>query len=243
MILYKDPTKQMKKFNRPIKTIDMKIEEYPTRPSYGTFRNNKERKRYVDMVKAIVRSAPEYREYVAFLKKYMHMDKCVVFNKLENVDGKKYRIELHHAPFTLAEIINVVVSKRQRYGESMNPYKTADEVLALHYDGKVGLINLSITAHELAENGRVFIPLQWIYQDYPSFVEEYEDHMDKKLKEKIELYIKMSLQCDQIVSDCMDPTFTYINIDGFAFPEVPDEWGNSLKDTVEAFDKEGSENE
>ena len=225
MILYKN-TNQSNIKKRPIKTVNLSIEEKPERPTY-TFRNNKERFRYVTMVKNMIRSSPEYREYIKFLKKYMHMDKCIVFSNL-CTENKHYRIELHHSPFTLAEIINTVVSKRQELGESLNPYFVAEEVMELHYDDKVGLINLSITAHELAENGRIFIPLQWIYQRYDLFVEEYEEYMDSTLKSKIEMIIQMSNKCGDIVSDVLDPEFVYVNIDGYNFPEVPDEWGKLL---------------
>jgi len=227
MILYKDLNKK-KYQQRPIKMKDITIDEKPERPVY-TFKNNKERYKYCTMVKNMVRRVPEYRIYTSFLKKHMHMDKCVVFNKLPTDEPrKKYSIELHHTPFTLMEIINVVLTKRQALGESINPYRTTEEVLELHYDGKVGLINLSVTAHELTENGRVFIPLQWIYQRYDLFVEEYEDYMDDNLKSKIEMIIQMSQKCDKIVSDVLDPEFTYINIDGFDIPEVPEEWKKAL---------------
>ena len=228
MILYKNPSKEVLKRERPIRTMDIKIDEKPERPTYA-FKNNKERYKYCTMIKMMVRSSLEYREYIKFLKKYMHMDKCVVFENLQT-ENKHYRIELHHDPFTLMEIINVVVSKRQALGESLNPYLVTEEVLELHYDDKVGLINLSITAHELAEKGRIFIPLQRIYQRYDLFVEEYEEYMDDTLKQKIELIIQMSQKCDQIVSDVLDPEFTYVNIDGVTFPEIPDEWGKLLKD-------------
>ena len=227
MILYKN-VNQKKYKERPSRTINIKIEEKPERPTYD-FKNNKDRYKYCTMIKNMVRRSPEYREYVSFLKKHMDMNKCIIFRGIQVENHKRYRIELHHDPFTLMEIINVVVSKRQALGESLNPYRVCEEVLELHYDDKVGLINLSITAHELAENGRIFIPLQLIYQRYDLFVEEYEDHMDTNLKSKIEMIIQMSQKADTPVSDVLDPEFTYINIDGFEFPEVPDEWGKLLE--------------
>lgn len=231
MILYKDLNKK-KYQERPKKVMDIKIEELPERPVYD-FKNNKERYKYCTMVKMLVRKVPEYREYVSFLKKHLGMYGCDVFRNLDNSpeNRKKYTIELHHTPFTLMEIVNVVVQKRITYGESLNPNLVAEEVLELHYDGKVGLINLSKTAHELAENGRIFIPLQRIYhQGYIEFVNDYEEFMDDNLKAKIEMIIQMSQHCEDIVADCLDPEFVYINIDGFDFPEVPEEWGKALKD-------------
>lgn len=231
MILYKDLNKK-KYQERPKRIIDIKIEELPERPVYD-FKNNKERYKYCNMVKMLVRKVPEYREYTTFLKKHLGMYGCDVFRNLDNSpeSHKKYTIELHHTPFTLMEIVNVVVQKRLSYGESLNPNLVAEEVLELHYDGKVGLINLSKTAHELAENGRIFIPLQRIYhQGYIDFVNEYEEFMDDNLKAKIEMIIKMSQHCEDMISDCLDSEFVYVNIDGFDFPEIPDEWGKALKD-------------
>lgn len=226
MILYKDVNEQNVK-QRLSRTIPINVEEKPQRPVYD-FKSNKERYKYCVMIKNMVRNFPEYRQLVSFLKKYMNMNKCVVFNKLQNGDGKHYTIELHHHPYTLIEIINTVVSKRQEYGESLNPYRTIEEVLGLHYDGEVGLINLSITAHELAESGKIFIPLQWVYQRYDKFTEKYEEFMDSTLKQKIELLIQMSQKSDKLASNILDPEFTYIKVDGWDLPEVPEEWSKLL---------------
>lgn len=231
MILYKNLDRK-KYQERPKRTIDIKIEEPPERPVYS-FKSNKERYKYCTMIKTLVRKVPEYRDYVSFLKKHMGMYGCDVFRNLDNSpeSRKHYTVELHHTPFTLMEIVNVVVSKRMALGETLEPNHVAEEILELHYDGKVGLINLSVTAHELAEKGRIFIPLQRIYhQGYIEFVKEYEDYMDSNLKEKIELIIKMSQKCQDIVSDCLDTEFVYLNIDGVDFPEVPESWGEALND-------------
>lgn len=230
MILYKDLDKKKYK-ERPKRILELSIEEKPQRPVYD-FKTNKDRYKYCTMVKTMVRRSPEYKNLVSFLKKHRGMDHCDVFRKLESdpENRKRYRIELHHYPFTLMEIVNVVVSKRQALGESINPYFVEEEVLELHYDGKVGLLNLSVTAHELAENDRIFIPLHRIYnQGYIQFVNEYEEFMDSNLKSKIELLIQMSMKAKDVVSDCLDPEFVYVDIEGFKYPSVPDEWKDALK--------------
>lgn len=229
-VLYRDLNKK-KYQERPKRIIDVQIDEKPKRPVY-VFKSNKDRYKYCTMVKTMVRRSPEYKQLVKFLKKHKGMDCCDVYRNLSNdpEERKHYRIELHHHPFTLLEIINVVVSKRQALGETLNPFLVTEEILELHYDGKVGLMNLSVTAHELAENDRIFIPLHRIRdQNYIKFVEEYEQFMDPNLIKKIELLIQMSLKAKDVVSDCLDPEFVYINIDGFEFPQVPDEWKNALK--------------
>jgi hypothetical protein len=227
MILYKDASNSSLP-KRATKNVVISAEEKPERPQYA-FRSNNERRKYVDMVKAYVRASQEYKDYIKFLKDHVDMNKCIVFNKLRPGVDKKYSIELHHDPFSLFDICNIVLSKRQALGESINPYKVAEEVTELHYDGKVGLINLSVTCHELCEKGKIFIPLQWIYQRFDKFYSEYEEYIDEVTASKIELKVKMSMACDQIQSDVLDTEFVYIDIDGFKFPEVPEEWGKLLK--------------
>ena len=232
MILYKNLDKKKYK-ERPKKIIDIRIEEKPEMPT-PVFKNKKSRYKYCTEVKSLVRKTPEYREWVSFLKNNLGMYGCDVFRNLDNSpeSRKHYTVELHHTPFTLMEIVDTVVSKREYYGESLDIYDVAEEILCLHFDGKVGLINLTKTAHELAEKGRIFIPLQRIYhQGYIEFVNDYEEFMTPQLKNKIELIIQMSQKCPDIVSDCLDTEFVYINIDGFNFPEIPDEWGDALKES------------
>ena len=105
----------------------------------------------------------------------------------------------------------------------------AEEVMELHYDEKIGLIPLSKTAHELVHSDRIFIPLQLIYQNYNKFYDEYEQYMSQNLKEQIEMKVNISLKTSNILSDVMDPEFVYVNVDGFNFPEVPEEWGKAIK--------------
>lgn len=228
MILYKQNQKSSVETKVPKRTMDLRIEEKPERPQY-IFRSNKDRKKYIDMVKAYIRASMEYKSYIQFLKTHIDMDKCAVLKHLPTGNGKRYSIELHHDPFTLFEIINIVLARDESIGEPNNPYKLAEEVMELHYDDMVGLINLSTTMHELTEHGKIFIPLQYIYQRYDKFYDEFEDYMDDTMKAKIQLKVQMSLKCDKIISNCLDPEFVYMNVDGWDFPQVPEEWGKALK--------------
>jgi len=228
VILYNQNQTQSAIKNRPIKTLDLKIEEKPERPQY-VFKSNRDRKKYIDMVKAYVRASDEYKDYIKFLKKNVDMSRCIVLQKLITGNGKKYSIEIHHDPFSLFDIINIMLAKSEADGQPHNPYKLAEAVTELHYDNKVGLVPLAKTSHELVENGKIFVPLQYMYQQYDKFYDEYEEFMDDNMKAKIQLKVQMSLKCDQIVSDCMDTEFTYIKVDGWDFPEISEEWGKALK--------------
>ena len=100
--------------------------------------------------------------------------------------------------------------------------------MGLHFDGKVGLIHLSKTMHQLVHDDKIFIPLQFVYQKYDVFWRDYNKWINPLVKEKIEAKVELSMKTDAIVSDVIDPIFTYIHIDGFDFPQIPDEWKSVL---------------
>lgn len=213
---------------RPIKTLNITIEEKPERPIY-VFKNNRDRVKFIKTCESLIRKSMEYKDYIKFLKNHMDMNKCLVLKGLNVENGKRYSIEIHHEPFTLFDIVETVLLKREYLGEGINPFLIADEVMELHYDEKIGLVPLSKTMHQLVHDDKIFIPLQLIYHKYDKFYDEYEPFMSERLKEAIELKVNISLKCPDILSDILDPEFVYIEIDGFIFPEVPKEWVSTLK--------------
>lgn len=231
MMTYKPTTFTIGKRQRPIRTLKLQIDDKPTRMQYDTF-SNKGRYKYLTMVKNGVRSTPEYREYVEFLKKYRGMHTSKVLPNVKIDTGKKYSIELHHEPFSLMEICDIVLTKREAQGESIAPLQVIEEVLELHYDGKVGLVPLDITTHELCEKMLIFIPLQDIYQRYDKFYDEYSLLCDipEKIEKMLEIKVELSekLESGLVMSDMINPEFTYLDVNGQLFPEVPEEWGQLL---------------
>ena len=226
MILYKKSMGLNAK-DRPSQTMDVTIDELPKREVY-TFRTPKERVKFIKMVESVCRKSMEYKEYIRFLKRNTDFRRCTILKGLNTNNGKRYSIELHHEPFTLFDIVETVLNKREMLGEKIEPLSIADEVMALHYDGKVGLIHLSTTMHQLVHDDKIFIPLQYIYQSYNEFYSEYRPYFNPLVIEKLEMKVEMSLKTDNFVSDSIDPCFTYINIDGFDFPEIPTEWKDTL---------------
>lgn len=233
MILY-DRNKMKKGMrDRPVRTINLTIEEMPERKTY-VFRTPKDKRKFIEKCKRTIRASMEYKELVKFLKYKMDMNRCTVLKGLDTSNGKKYRIELHHEPFSLDSIIEAVVNRRLAEGQPMSVFGISDEVMAIHYDGKVGLIPLSVTMHELVENDHVFIPLQFVYQDYVSFAKEYGDYLNPVIAERVDAKAELSLKSPDILSDCLGTEFVYVNIDGFDFPKVPDEWKDVFKTTADS---------
>ena len=231
MILYKPGFANNKKL-RDKKEMKVNIDELPRRP-FPKYTSPRDREKFIKTCEMVIRKSLEYKEYIKFLRENMDMSECIILSNLKNGNGKRYHIEIHHEPFTLFDIVETVITKRLENGESINALNVADEVMDLHYSGMVGLVPLTITMHELVHKGRIFVPLQFIYHKYNEFFAEYEDYMNENLKEKIEAKVNLSLQTEDLVSDSLDVEFVYLDVDGFKFPEIPDNWKNAILATSE----------
>lgn len=141
---------------------------------------------YTKMIVKMVRSSYEYRQYIKILKSEFDLTKCAFFNNIDIADVGKISFEMHHYPFTIFDIISIIIQNRieeqvndptnqKKFDDVLNPFSIAKETLRLHYEGKVGLVPLTITPHELYHAGELFIPLtgKFVFGNYDKFIEEY----------------------------------------------------------------------
>ena len=200
-----------------------KLGTIPTASRYTMLASDKDKVKYIKYLERIVRSSQEYRDYVAYLKQYIDMTKCSFFNGVVNNGKNKVSIEIHHEPFTLFDITQVVLEKWLAEGEQINAYKIAKEIMKLHYQNRVGLIPLSITVHQLVHNGKLFIPLQNVRGRFVEFIEEYDDYISDELKDKLQIKLKMSKELSNQDLSILEQQYTYLEVDGFVLPETLDE--------------------
>lgn len=142
-------------------------------------------RKYISDVKKFIRNSFEYRKLVQYLKQNMDMNECSFFKNINSTELSKIKIELHHSPFTLEDIVLTVYNKRSFYGESLEVEEVAEEVVYIHYFIMVGLIPLSTTVHELVHSQNIFIPCQDVFGDYKEFMDIYKNWMDPELIDKI----------------------------------------------------------
>ena len=215
--------------SRNMKTMDIHIEEKPVRPVY-ILTSNRARNKFIKQCEKVIRSSMEYREYMRFLKEHMDFNRCAVLPRIVSGEGKRYSIEIHHEPFTLYDLVDIEITRREVLGLPMRVLEIAEHIMAIHYDGLIGLIPLCKTQHELIDSHKVFIPLQHIYQDYHKYYEEHEEYINinEHIKKKIDVKVSLSLKCGDIQSDAAEAEFTYVNVDGFDFPTLKDEWRELL---------------
>lgn len=141
-----------------------------------TLEDAKERTKYIKLIESYVRGSMEYRNYIGYLKNHLNLTKCKFFKNID-VKNTKVSLEMHHYPFTLYDIVDVVVEKYIKTNTVINEFDIAEEVMRLHYENKVGLVPLTKTAHELAHEGQLFLPSTFVTGCYKSFIKEYDKYI------------------------------------------------------------------
>lgn len=153
--------------------------------------DNKELKKYYKTIESEIRKSFEYREMIQYLRNNYGMDQCS-FIKVSNKDNYNIKIEIHHYPFTLFDIVLIVYRKRIYYQESLDVEMVAKEVTMLHYKLLIGLIPLSKTAHQLVHDGKLFIPVNNVLGRYKLFVDIYKPFCEPEQLETLERIEKYS---------------------------------------------------
>lgn len=137
--------------------------------------DDKEREKYFKNIEKEVRGSYEYRAMIKYLKENMNMDQCS-FIQVSSRDSYHIKIEIHHYPFSLYDIVRIVYKKRCYFNEPLNIELVAKECTMLHYQLLVGLIPLSVTAHQLFHAGKLFIPVNHVLGRYKLFVDFYKKY-------------------------------------------------------------------
>ena len=212
--------------------VDSNTPLYST-TDYDLF-DEKDRKKFIDDVKKDARSSYEYHAMVQYLKDNMDMRRCSFLENVENYgNGCKIRIELHHHPFTIEDIIQIVLQKRIQMQEDISVEMVAKEVMYLHYNLMVGLIPLSQTAHEALHNNYIFIPNDKVYGNYKKFVNLYYNFIDPELLDKFDRLEEVGDSDNTAHYVVFEQNRIYINPTGEY--EVPD-LNNIQKDLQERLD-------
>jgi hypothetical protein len=132
----------------------------------------------------LVRTTYEYKEFIYFLKNFLDVDHCSYYEGYSIKNG--FTIEIHHSPFTLFDICEVVAQKQYKENDGyIETFKVCEEVTRLHYEFKVGLVPLNPTAHELVHSDAIKIHPKLLLNDgWKTFEKEYREFMSEDLMSK-----------------------------------------------------------
>ena len=185
-----------------------------------SLRTEKDRNKFIKRIESLIRSSKEYKDYIRFLKEHMDLNSCVFFQAVSPEENKRFRVELHHEPFTLYDYVSVVLDKFIDEGLPLNDLLIADEVMELHYNNQVGLVPLSKTIHRLVhESVKVMVPLNMVYGNYDEFLEKYKKYIPDYLYDKLEDKLRKTSQLTPESFDALTQEFRYVEVEGVGTPE------------------------
>lgn len=222
---------------KPVETIQLtNIPEYFIQD--WDLSDSKHLTKFFDTIERIVRQSHSYKKLINFLREHVDINCCSFYKNINNIDTNSIHIEIHHEPFTLFDIVNIVYSKRLVLHEPITENQIAKEVLWNHYRMAVGLIPLSETVHEIVHNGFLFIPTTSVFGYYKKFYEDYKDYIDPSIKRTLEINEQASLEYDfQKNTKVLTMRTVYIDPTGsYEFPKTEDIM-NLMKQKIEEADK------
>lgn len=183
--------------------------------------DQKDFKKFLTELEKAVRGSFEYQQYIQYLRTSFNMNSCAFYRNVSNVPNPKIKIHIHHDPITLYDICLIVFRKRQSLCESIDEESIAKEVMWNHYNGFVGLIPLSETAHELVHSNYLFIPCTHVFGDYKEFVNMYKPYFTLDQLDLLkDIEDASSLYTSDRAKHLFQERFTYVDDTGsYDFPK------------------------
>ena len=184
-----------------------------SKPAYVMY-DDKKRNKFIKTLERKIRSSLEYKEFIAYLRSGLEMNYCMFFNNVSKEKNRKIGIEIHHIPFTLYDICNIVLTKYEKEDLEINPFDISEEVMRLHYEGKVGLVPLSTTVHQLYHRGDIFIPLQYVDRGFLAFYHEYKPYLVEYV-EMLNRLVNLSSKFDASSNNILQKHLIYLDTMGY----------------------------
>lgn len=186
----------------------------------------KKRVKVIKEIEKIVRKSLEYRTYIKFLKHELNLSKSVFFKKIDISDKKKFKstkIEIHHHPFTLWNISDIMLTNFMRVNSVtyVNVFDVANEVLKEHYLMTIGVVPLTKTEHQLAHDGALFISKENTSGNVVQFGEKYITDMNDDQKSIYYAFVDgKEIDYEEKNAKLFDIKVKYISMDesGSSFP-------------------------
>lgn len=137
--------------------------------------------KFIKGVERLVRMSGEYKKYIGYLTNTQDLKNDVI---MANIDINLAELEFHHYPFTLYDIVDIMLEHHMGEGIKINSINLAEDVIAEHYANRVGLARLTKTNHELVHKGAIYVPLTSVFGDVNEFINIYYDYISEELIDK-----------------------------------------------------------
>lgn len=181
------------------KEFGIKSENSPFVSSFyfSDFYDEKAIKRFTKNTERLIRSSKEYKTYIELLRANVN-----VLNHdsiLGNITNADVDLEFHHYPFSLYDIIEIMMNYCILNDENFTSFSLAKRVMEEHYHHIIGLVSLTETTHELSHSGNLFLNEKQVFGNYKEFIKKYKNGIPISLMEKInemEKYSKLNIASD-----------------------------------------------
>lgn len=204
----------------------LKIDQPILIPRLPVITTDKQRIKVTKQIESYARQSMEYRDLIKYLRTNVDMDECTFLSNFK-AGSKKGMIEIHHAPYNLYTITDIIMRKHEAIYGYIDELLVAEEVMRIHYKGLIGLVPLSITCHQLVHDGRLTVPLWCVYGRFVEFTKLYYDWIPDPVLEALQEQIELSrkFKVDPIalkdVNSILDVQYVYLDVEG----ETPMEQG------------------
>ena len=149
-------------------------------------------KKFIKNTERLVRQSHEYNQYLAMIKENYNI--LNYDNILSHINSDDAEIEIHHYPFSLYDIVDILMNYHLFNKDNFTSFSIAQEVMNLHFAQKIGFVPLSKTNHELAHAGQLFISTKQIFGNWEEFATKFASGMSEEQRAKVEESKKMTEQ-------------------------------------------------
>jgi hypothetical protein len=144
---------------------------YGTRSFYGDdLDDEKTRDKIIKEIVSQVRRCPEYGRYRDYLIDNLDMGNCSILTNLDAEELENAEVELHHYPFTLYDIVEMVIGQMEFERVRFSTMAVAHRVMASHWKNFIGLVPLVKTIHELVHAGQYFLDPRLVFGNWREFL-------------------------------------------------------------------------
>lgn len=187
-------------------------------PRLPVITTDKQRDKLIKTIESLVRSSIDYKDLIKYLRTYIDMNQCEFFENFK-AGKRKGMIEIHHSPFDLYTIVDVVMQKMEKTEGYIDELVIADKVLQMHYEGLIGLLPLSITAHQLVHDGKLIVPLNCVYGRFVEFTNLFYNELGEERLEILKNNIDMTRHMKKSDFSILNIQYVYTEVDGFKLPQ------------------------
>lgn len=187
-------------------------------PRLPVITTDKQRYKLTCTIERLVRANIDYKDLIKYLRNYIDMNQCEFYSNFK-AGKRRGMIEIHHEPFDLFTITDVMMKKMENELGYIDELVVADKVLEAHYSGLIGLVPLSVTTHELVHDGKLIVPLYCVYGRFVEFTKKYYNELGEERLQMLNDNIVLTKTMKQSDFSILNVEYIYTEVDGFSLPQ------------------------